>query len=274
MTTKSKPRPAVRQTVLLDKAKKRSARFGSLHPQVVSSLGGLRDSLALATKDTLWISYDSDLTQAILKSVFGPPRSLGRALLIHSLDPRSVPALTSCFSRFASASNEEFLPPDELAEALDASNSADLFIGGSVDPASQTITLWRGTLEPLTVPFTAFEKSGDGTKPDFTQFAVTDSGQTIQLGDYEAAADAILYEFDPEYRKRINKEREQSEQSFGASLRRLRKQKGLRREDFAPDVAAKTIARIEQGLVQRVQRETLNSIAKRLGVKPEDIETF
>ena len=237
-------------------------------------MGGLRDSVAQATKDTLWVSYEKDLTEALLKTVLGPPRSLGKALLIHALNPLSFPALTSCFKRFAFALNKDFLPPDELAEALQAENSADLFVGGSVDPANQTITLWRGTLEPLTVPFSAFEKSGDGVEPDFDHFSVTDSGQTVRLGDYEAAADALLYEFDPEYRRRVSKERRQSERTFGASLRRLRKQRGLRREDFEPQVAAKTIARIEQGLVQRIQQDTLHTIADRLRVKPEEIETY
>jgi hypothetical protein len=259
---------------LLDKAKKRPERFSSLHPLVVTSTVGLRNSIAQATKDTLWVSYEKDLTEALLKTVLGPPRSLGKALLIHTLNPLSIPVLTSCFKRFASASNKDFLPPDELAESLQAENSSNLFIGGSVDPSNQTITLWRGNLEPLTVPFSAFEKSGDGIEPDFDRFSVTDSGQTVRLGDYEAAADAILYEFDPEYRRHISRKRRQSERTFGASLRRLRKQRGLRREDFEPNVAAKTIARIEQGLVQRIQSETLNCIAVRLRVRPDEIETY
>ena len=274
MTVKTRPVVAAFQMFLLDKSRKRPERFSLLHPQVVSSTGGLRDSLARATKDTLWISYEKELTEALLKTVLGPPRSLGKALLIHALNPLSIPVLTSCFKRFASASNKEFLPPDELAEALQAENSPDLFIGGSVDPANQTITLWRGNLEPLTVPFSAFEKSGDGIVPDFEMFSVTDSGQTVRFGDYEAAADAVLYEFDPDFRRHVSRERRLSERTFGASLRRLRKQRGLRREDFEPNVAAKTIARIEQGLVHRIQKDTLNSIADRLRVKVGEIESY
>ena len=129
-------------------------------------------------------------------------------------------------------------------------------------------------MTPLTVPFSTFEKSGDGTEPDFNKFAVIDCGQTVQLGNYEAAVDAILYEHDPEYRRRISKKRLQEDQSFGASLRRLRKQRGLRREDFEPDVTAKTVARIEQGKVKRIQKKTLNVLANRLSVDPEEIATF
>jgi hypothetical protein len=129
-------------------------------------------------------------------------------------------------------------------------------------------------LESLTVPFSAFAKSGDGTVPDFDAFSVTDCGQTVKLGNYEAAVDAILYEYDPAYRRTIARTRRQEDRSFGASLRRLRKQRGLRREDFEPAVSAKTVARIEQGKVTRIQERTLRSLAGRLAVDPQEIESF
>ena len=53
MTVKNKRVPAAVQMFLLDKAKKRPDRFSLLHPKVVSSTGGLKDSIAQATKDTL-----------------------------------------------------------------------------------------------------------------------------------------------------------------------------------------------------------------------------
>ncbi len=48
----------------------------------------------------------------------------------------------------------------------------------------------------------------------------------------------------------------------------------MRREDFGPFVAAKTIARIEQGTVGRIRKNTLNAIAKQLDVNVEDIPSF
>lgn len=188
---------------------------------------------------------------------------------------RDCPDLTEPYSgRFAYATGDGFLPPYELAAALSAPNASDLFIGGTVDSASQTVTLWGGNLEPLIVPFTAFETSGDGVKPDFDRFSMSDYGQSVRFGDYEAATDAILYEFDADYRRRLSRQRLESERSFGASLRRLRKQRKLRREDFAPKVAAKTIARIEQGKVHHIRQHTLAKIADRLGVNPEEIATY
>ena len=89
------------------------------------------------------------------------------------------------------------------------------------------------------------------------RLSFTDYGHTVALGEYEAAADAILYEIDAEYRRQLNKERQRSERSFGASLRRLRIQKRLNRNDFAP-LAAKTIARIERNEIEKPHGKSLD----------------
>lgn len=269
-----KEKQAKRSMILLDRRPKRAAAFAGLHPRVVTSVTDLRNSVAHASKDSVWVSYASDLTDALVKRATSVPSTLGLGLFIHSLDMKSIPVLSSLFRRIAFNVDGGFIPAEELAEVLDAENRANLFIGGYVNKATETITLWRGNLESLTVPFSAFEKSGDGTEPNFDEFSVIDYGQTVKLGSYEAAVDAILYEYDPEFRRARSKKRLQEDQSFGASLRRLRKQRGLRREDFEPDVAAKTVARIEQGKVTRIQKATLEALAKHLAVEPEEIESF
>jgi len=111
------------------------------------------------------------------------------------------------------------------------------------------------------------------SEADFKAFSVADYGHAVRLGEYEAATDAILYEFDSDYRKTLSKQRSASERSLGAALRRLRKQRGLTQADFAP-ISAKTIARIEQGKVNRIHPKTLGIIADRLAVEPNEIETF
>jgi DNA-binding Xre family transcriptional regulator len=274
MAVKIRHESSTRTTFLLDKERRHFTQFSMLHPLLISSLSELQHSVGLAKPNSLWISYEKDLTEALLRSTFGPPRTLGTAVLIHKVNLRILRTVAGCFRRFIDASEGSFLPAAELGEVLNATNSSDLFIGGCADKISQTMTLYRGNLEPLTVPYSAFEKSGDGTEPDFRRFSITDYGQTVKLGDYEAAVDTVLYEFDPVYRRRIAKVRQQSEQSFGAALRRLRKQRGLRREDFEPEIVAKTIARIEQGKIQRIQSNTLRAIANRLHVKPEEIKTY
>jgi len=274
MTNNTAPQKVRWRMYLLDRSKKRPATFASLHPHVVSSLAELRNSVTHATGDSLWVSYASDLTEELVKNVLAAKPTLGLGLFIHSLDLDTILPLGSCFRRIAFTTDGGFSSAEELAEILDAENRSDLFIGGSVNRATETITFWRGDLKPMTVPFSGFERSGDGTEPDFDRFSVIDCGQTVQLGEYEAAVDAILYERDPEYRRRIAKTRLQEEQSFGASLRRLRKQRGLRREDFEPDLSAKTITRIEQGKVRRIHQNTLKTLAKRLAVDPQEIDSF
>ena len=109
--------------------------------------------------------------------------------------------------------------------------------------------------------------------PDHSKFGVENYGHTIRLGDYEAAADAILYEVDPEFRKRENAKRRREEKGFGASLRRLRLQKHVARTEF-PGLSPKTIARIERGETAKPHGKTLGTLAKTLGVRPEEIDTY
>jgi hypothetical protein len=125
----------------------------------------------------------------------------------------------------------------------------------------------------LVVPLSLFAPRPTGPKPDFSDFEVIDSGQTIRLGQYEAAADAVLYEFDPEFRRLEKKRRISEDKSLGGALRRLRLQRGLGRHAF-PGITAKTIARIERGEVKEPHDDTLAAIASTLGVKPEDISTY
>ena len=133
--------------------------------------------------------------------------------------------------------------------------------------------LYRANLERLAVPPDWFRSGGKGSKLNLSAFKVTDFGQTVCFGDFEIATDAILYEFDAEARKRM-RERELTQDSrFGAALHRLRLQKRMSRQDF-PRVSAKTIARIERGEVKHPHSETLQIIARKLGMRVEEIGTY
>lgn len=247
---------------------------GLSSPRVITSVKGLRSSISEASKDSLWISYDSRLTDELLKSDTGALRSLGLGVFVHELDSKAIPALTARFRKIAYSCDGFFIDAEELEEVFDSENPENLMIGGFVNQSTQTVTLWRGNLEPLIVPFSAFEISGAGTAPDFQDLSIIDCGQTLKLGEYEAAVDAILYEFDAKYRRTISRKRRLEDRSFGAALRRLRLQKGLRREDFSPDLAAKTVARIEQGEVKKIRKSTLESLARRLNVEPGQIKYY
>ena len=164
------------------------------------------------------------------------------------------------------------LPSEEVSAFRARDDRAELCIGGSVAPDLKAVILVRGDLSVLAVPLDAFEPVGDGTKPDFEDFEIADHGRTIRFGAYEAAFDAVLHEHDPAFRRRLKKAREERDQTLGASLRRLRKQRGLRLDDFG--TMAKTVARIERGEVKRPHRTTLDEIARVLGVETARLREY
>mgnify|MGYP004354207661 CR=1 FL=1 len=100
------------------------------------------------------------------------------------------------------------LPERELREALAAENRADLVVAASYDAG--VVTLYRGTLEPLTVPAEWFGEvaAESGVPPDLAGVTPTDHGQTLRLGRAadapEVSTDAVLYEFDAEARRRMD----------------------------------------------------------------------
>jgi hypothetical protein len=235
----------------------------------------MRHSLARS----VWISTKQEATDNVLRNVQqcgfrrGPISGL---ITIEPPRPNSIPGLNSCFRRLAGvAPDSKLLPLEELLDVLSSSSreAAGLFIAAVADPQSQTLALTRGNLKTITVCWSMFKPAGEGVEPDFTRLRLTDYGHTVCFGDYEAASDAILYEADAEYRRKTRKKLLSEEKTFGASLRRLRIQKGLSRGDFAP-LSSRTLARIERSEVERPHGETLRTIATRLGVEPEEIQTY
>lgn len=166
-----------------------------------------------------------------------------------------------------------FLPTRQLLSVMVADDAADRLIGVAVSEAEQSLVLYRGSLDRLAVPMAWFARSGTGVMPDFGDVGVTDDGYTLRLGSYEAAVEAILYELDADFRRRERARRLEMDPSFGAALRRLRLQRGLRREDFA-GLSARELARIERGEVGRPHAATLRRIAERLGVTASEIGSY
>jgi len=214
MTTKM----ATARTFLLSKRMHCVRRFAPLQPEHVTSIQRVHELVAQTYHHALWISDEKTLTDTLLNAMSSRPCSLGNMVLLYQPTLTSIPVLARCFHRIAFCIGEGCLPPEELAEVLAVRNKADLFIGGVIDDDSETIALWRGNLATLTVSFTAFPPSGDGIAPDFAAFTVSDYGHTVRLGAYEAAAEGLLYEFDPTYRRRIARARRAEDRFFGAAL--------------------------------------------------------
>lgn len=205
----------------------------------------------------------------------GDLRSTGehRLLLLESPSGDDREALLTQFRYVVAADRVHLIPVDELMTVLGSRHPEDLFIGWVSAASAQAVVLYPGDLRPVVVPRSWFAPTATGTKPDFDDVEVIDHGQTVRLGMYEAATDAILYELSSDYRKRLRKRRIEQDQTFGGSLRRLRLQKGFGRKDF-PGISAKELARIERGEVARPHDQTLKILAKRLGVASDEIETF
>jgi hypothetical protein len=225
-------------------------------------------------RQALWVVSSTPAVSMLLEAFPHRP-SKGHRLLSLAGSAGARHALLHAHFRFVVSADEgvRLLPMEELAEVLGSGNRADLFIGAVASRADDTIILYRGNLEPLVIPVSWFRTRPEGPMPDISDLSITDFGQTVRLGKYEAATDAILYEFDDQYRQRSKERQVQTDRSLGAALRRLRLQKGLRQSDF-PDITDKEIARIERGEVKKPRKGTLAKIARRLGVAAEDISTF
>ncbi len=223
---------------------------------------------------TVWIARKAAALQA-LADVADARRGDHRLVLLERVNVAREAFLRAIFRTVVSLSGATFLPVEELKTALASPYRDRLFIGGIVDHDAGVVVLYRADLgrDALVVPTAWFTPSGDGVEPDFREFAVADYGSAIRLGEYEASADAVLYEFDARYRRTAKKEMLKRDESFGAALRRLRLQRGVGRDDFAP-ISAKQIARIERGETEKPRERTLELIARRLGVRPEEIEEY
>lgn len=197
-----------------------------------------------------------------------------RLLLLEGWHERQHALLHALFRFVVSEGEVHLLPREELFAVLASENRDELFIGGAVDTDDGVVVLYRGNLEPVVVSLDWFKVSGDGTRPDPTRFSVTDFGQTVKVGDYEAATHAVLYDFDKEYRRQAKARSVEQDKSFGGALRRLRIMRGLNQGDFAPEISAKEIARLEKGVVRKPHAGTLKTLAKRLRVKPDEITTY
>jgi len=261
---------------LLGPGAKRLLRFG-VSASHVQGRRKLIQALGDSAPSDLWLATSADAPDELLQEALRlppRPRRLGALLALHRPRTESIQPLDDLFAPFVwSTENFRFLPLAELAEVLADERRGDLFIGGYADPQNETLTLVRGDLRRLSVPVSLFRPSGTGEKADAFRLRLTDGGNTVRLGDYEAAADAILYEADPDYRRRLFARRRAEDKTFGACLRRLRLLRGLRQADFG-DVTAKTIARIERGETEAPHGQTLKAIAACLGVEPDEITDY
>ena len=234
----------------------------------------VRDLYATVAPNLIWIApRQSDML--LLNNIVGNSKGNHRLLLLEPAKGSIRHYLNAKFSQVVSPDDGfKLLPLEEIAEIFASPESEDYFIGGIVDKENDSVILYRGNVEPITLPLSWFEAGPNSPQPDPDDFEVIDFGQTIRLGKFEAGTEAILYEFDPLFRRRDKERRIDADDSFGGALRRLRLQKGLKQSDFSPKISTKEIGRIERGEVKTLHKKTLETLAQYLGVAAEEIETY
>ena len=237
------------------------------------------DALGRARRRDVVVSPKADW----LRAAFGrsvrdrPARRIARVLVTAPLRPKERAAYETASDVVVDKGVARMLPARELREALEADNRADLLVAASYAPDAGVVTLYRGTLAPLVVPADWFESVGQatGTTPDLAALLPTDYGQTLQLGEAEVSADAVLYEFDADYRRQ-SKARLRHDDGLGASVRRLRKQRGLSQEAVAQatGLSRRELGRIERGEVEAPRQDTVALIAQALETAPTELAAF
>jgi len=135
-----------------------------------------------------------------------------------------------------------FLPSEELSGSPgSAKSSRPCSLVGQV--TRPDLLLYRGNLEPLTVPRSWFRRRAvGGPKPDLQSICCDGiSGRQFVLVITRPAADAIFVTSSTRSTARVQRKRlREEDKSLGGAIRRLRLQKGLRQSDF-PGISAKEI---------------------------------
>ncbi len=242
-------------------------------PRRLSSRRAVLDALARPTRRQVWVLRSARTVRDLIRAMsVASPRVRGARLISYTRpEPVAAQVIESGFGRVLLGARA-MVGFEELTAILHDTHPEDFCVGAEWDEATDTLALWRGDLSVVVEPMSSFPTRG-GVAPDPSRLSVEEYGQTVRMGDYEAAFDAILYERDPLYRRRAKRRMIQEEQTLGGSIRRLRLMRGIGRGEF-PGLDEKTLARIERGDVERPQRATLEVIAKRLGVPVGELETY
>lgn len=233
----------------------------------------LVDQFKAANRQAVWVAPTSESLAPLVREA---PAARGeqRLVVLGEMHEVTHHLLSALFRYVVTATDRlRILEFNELMEVLVSPRRKDLFIGGAVDGEREVVLLYRGNVEPLVVPLAWFTNRSSNATADPDAFEVTNFGQTVKLGAFEASTDAILYEFDPEYRREVRKRALDEDPSLGAAIRRLRLQKGLSRRDF-PGLTEKAIARIERNEISRPRARTLELMASTLGVSVAELATY
>ena len=246
--------------------------LGEMGATVLSSKADIAEAInRRPSADSLWIALHATSAHWLAHALANSSLAVrGRLLTMQEIPAELATLFADRFDKIALRPHS-LLPVAEILAIFLRNDRDEFCIGGTIDQRAQAIICVRGDFSVISAPLSFFESSPNVT-PDFNDFEVIDHGRTLRFGKYQASFSALLYEKDSRYRRRLTRMREQSDRSFSASMRRLRKQRGLRLSDFG--MLEKTVARIERGEVKHPRKQTLARIAKMLRVAPEHIAEY
>lgn len=235
--------------------------------------------LAKAGRRDIVIAPDKNVIRSVLTRHFATISrrmitSLPKLIITDVIQAVERAKFMAVFERFLSnADDTTLLDRTQLREALLAANRNELFIATRYVEDFDCIVFFTGTFEQTVVPRIWFDANLERVDLDLKQASLIDYGQTVVFGNIEIAVDAILYDFDSNFRREAKRRRRNQDESIGGSIRRLRLQRGLRQGEFQ-GISRKEIGRIERGEVRNPHQKTLLQIADHLGVALSDLESY
>ncbi len=263
----------IQATYVVDEGRSDLTPFECMNPIILKDRRQVLEVME-SSKAAMWIAPRKEglwWTVSALTELRVPARHSMLALEVFS--PKSLVVLPALFHRVVCCPPVRLLPRKELAEVMAWEGRADMCIGGVVESRSGVVTLYRGNLQPVSMPLSFFKSPFPGLVADASRFEVTHYGQVLRFGNYGVNFEDVLYAYDTDFRRAKKAQRIVEDSTFGGALRRLRKQAGLRRGDF-PGVSERTVARIERGEVRRPHGRTLHILAKKLGMTVEALERY
>jgi len=128
-----------------------------LIPKWISSQQEAVTAATSHDRNTVWVIKKPQLLNSVAHKIalVKAFKKAGYLILLSHARPALIPALEKKFARVAFTPS--ILSRDEFEEVWSLPDRKDRFIGGIVDEGSKTVTLWRGNLESVTVPFDATE---------------------------------------------------------------------------------------------------------------------
>lgn len=188
--------------LVLDSDEASTGQFAALNPQILRQSDSIQDAFDEA-RPALWVAPTAGSLER-LGTLRGGRRGDQRVLVLVPVDMLGLEALHTLFTYVVCRQpGRPFLRLRQIAAVLAEPQPDEYFISGLVDVATHSLVLYRGDLSSVIVPISWFQNPHSPAVADPSKFRIVDWGHSIALGNFEAPSDAILYDFDPVVKARL-----------------------------------------------------------------------